>query len=202
VAESLATVTPALLTAAPPAEVAELVREALYGWAFQTGRRTTVDRAGIRTEKDPPPGLAAALGWLASHTRPVGDLGEPAVARAALDRLAVRLDGSPAGANTVSRKRAVFFGCLEYAVERRDLVANPLGSLSWRAPKVVEQVDRRAVVNHDQARAPLNEGVRSQARTWWRSSPRCTTPPAGRARCRRSARTTWSCPTAMTSGAS
>ncbi|SBW29008.1 integrase family protein [Candidatus Protofrankia californiensis] len=161
-AESLATVTPALLTGSPPTEVAELVREALYGWVFQTGRRTSVDRIGTRTENDPPATLTETLAWLESHARPVADLAEPEVARAALDRLATKLDGHPAGANTISRKRAVFFGCLEYAVERRDLAANPLASLAWTAPKVAEQVDRRVVVNHGQAKALLHKGVHPQ----------------------------------------
>lgn len=162
-AESLATVTPALLTASPPAEIDELVREALYGWVFQTGQRTRLGRGGERVENPPPPGLIATLDWLWAHTRPLVDLVDPEVTRAALDRLAKRIDGQPAGANTVARKRAVFFGCLEYAVERKDLAGNPLSTLAWKAPKVVEQVDRRSVVNHQQARALLEVGVRPQA---------------------------------------
>ncbi len=161
-AESLATVTPALLTAPAPAEVGELIREALYGWIFQTGQRTHVGPDGERVENSPPAELVDTLDWLKSHARPVADLAEPEVTRAALDRLAKLLNGCPAGANTVARRRAVFFGCLEYAVERKDLAANPLSMLAWKAPKVVEQVDRRTVVNHQQARALLDDGVRPQ----------------------------------------
>ncbi len=161
-AESLATVTPALLTGRPPVGVEDLLREALYGWIFQTGQRTHVGSNGERVENLPPAVLADAVGWLENHTRPVADLAEPEVARAALDRLATLLNGRPAGANTVGRKRAVFFGCLEYAVELKDLVANPLATLAWMAPKAAEQVDRRAVVNHKQARALLDVGVRPQ----------------------------------------
>jgi hypothetical protein len=162
-AESLATVTPALLTERAPAGVQELVREALYGWIFQTGQRTQVAPDGGRVENAPPAALADAIRWLETHTRPVADLADAEIVRAALDRLATRLDGKPAGANTVGRKRAVFFGSLEYAVERRDLSANPLATLAWTAPKAVEQVDRRVVVDHKRARALLLDGVRPQA---------------------------------------
>ncbi|KDA44954.1 tyrosine recombinase XerC [Frankia sp. BMG5.23] len=161
IADALATVTPALLTADPPAVHAELVREALYSWVFRTGTRTA--DAGPhrpRIELEPPAHLAATLVWLAKHSRPVADLAKPDIARAALDRIARKLDGRPAAANTVARKRAVFFGALDYAVERRDLAANPLTGLKWTAPKQVEQVDRRVVCNHKQARALLDAAGR------------------------------------------
>lgn len=58
----------------------------------------------------------------------------------------------------------MFFGALDYAVERRDLDANPLVGLKWTAPKQVEQVDRRVVCNHMQARALL-DAVRRQGDT-------------------------------------
>ncbi len=157
IADALATVTPTLLTADPPAVHAELVREALYAWVFRTGTRTA--DAGPhrpRVELEPPAHLAATLAWLAEHSRPLADLAEPDVARSALDRIARKLDGRPAAANTVMRKRAVLFGALDYAVERRDLDANPLPGLKWTVPKQVEQVDRRVVCNHRQARALLD----------------------------------------------
>jgi len=53
-------------------------------------------------------------------------LRDPRVTRLALDALAVRLDGHPAAANTVARKRAVFHDALGYAVDLRLLAANPL----------------------------------------------------------------------------
>jgi hypothetical protein len=54
---------------------------------------------------------------VAANTQPVRDLADPAVLRPALDALALRMDGRPAAASTVSRKRAIFFNALEYAVE-------------------------------------------------------------------------------------
>lgn len=161
-AEALATVTPALLVSPPPQELDELVREALYGWLFVSGRRRTISAGGTPTENPPPEGLIRVLDWLESHTLPLTDLSNPTIARACMDLIARRLDGKPAGANTIARKRAVFYGCLEYAVERRELPANPLGNLSWKTPKVADQVDRRAVVNHRQARTLLETGVRPQ----------------------------------------
>lgn len=154
IADALATVTPALLTAEPPAVHADLVREALYQWLFRTGVRTADSGPHRpRTELNPPAHLATVLDWLAGHTMPIADLDEAAVIRAALDRLTKTLDGKPAAATTIARKRAVLFGALDYAVERQDLEVNPLAGLKWTAPKQVEQVDRRVVCNHGQARA-------------------------------------------------
>ncbi len=156
IADALATVTPALLTAPVPDRHAEVLREALYQWLFRTGTRTE-SRGPHRPRRDldPPEHLAAVLAWLAEHTVPLAELAKPEQARAALDRLARKLDGRPAAATTVARKRAVFFSCLDYAVERGDLAANPLVGLKWTAPKQAEQVDRRVVCNHRQARTLL-----------------------------------------------
>jgi hypothetical protein len=66
---------------------------------------------------------------------------DPAVTRRALEALALRLDGTRAAATTITRKRAVFHGCLGYAVELRILEANPLDRVPWRPPH--ESADRR-----------------------------------------------------------
>ena len=44
----------------------------------------------------------------------------------------------------------------EYAVERRLLAENPITALPRKAPKVAQAVDRRVVVNPEQARTLLN----------------------------------------------
>jgi site-specific recombinase XerD len=75
--------------------------------------------------------------------------------RGALDLLALRLDGKPAAPNTVARKRAILYNVFEYAVEEGLLVANPIDYLGWKTPKTTETVDRRSVVNPDQARRLL-----------------------------------------------
>jgi integrase len=57
------------------------------------------------------------------------------VTRHALDALTVRLDGTRAAAATITRKRAVFHGCLGYAAELGLLAANPLDHVTWRPPR-------------------------------------------------------------------
>ena len=50
----------------------------------------------------------------------------------ALEALALRLDGTRAAATTITRKRAVFHGCLSYAAEPGLLEANPPDHATWR----------------------------------------------------------------------
>jgi len=70
----------------------------------------------------------------------------------------------PAAANTIARKRAVFYAALRYAVDLGHLESHPLDRLRWTAPKVAEAVDRRAVVDHERARR-LFAAVREQGKT-------------------------------------
>ncbi|WP_433276132.1 hypothetical protein ACQPZA_33465 [Pseudonocardia xinjiangensis] len=79
------------------------------------------------------------------------DLARPEVLRAVLAALGRRLDGQLAAASTSHRKRAVLHNALEYAVERQLLSANPLTAVRVRARRAVEEVDRRVVVNPEQA---------------------------------------------------
>ena len=80
---------------------------------------------------------------------------------AALDALAQRADGKPAAANTIARKRAVLYAALAYAVDLGRLESHPLDRIKWKAPKVAEAIDRRAVVDHARARRLL-AAVRDQ----------------------------------------
>jgi integrase len=147
IADSLATVTPALLLSNKSRPNAEVLRAALYVWAFNARRRA----AG-----PPPDDLVRAQRWVAGNTVPIRDLMDAATLRPALDALALRMDGKPAAASTVHRKRAIFDNALEYAVELGHLPANPIGSIKWRAPKVTEAVNPRVVINHRQARMLLD----------------------------------------------
>jgi integrase len=122
------------------------LRKALTAWAFNL--RTS----GSAT---PPPAVTHALTWLERNTRDVADLDTPAVARALLDALAVTADGGTAAPATVQRQRGVVVNLVEYAVERRILTTNPITSLAWKAPRIVQAVDRRVVVNPVQARTLL-----------------------------------------------
>ena len=53
------------------------------------------------------------------------------------------------------------YNALEYAVELRLLNRNPFKAIKWKAPKTMQEVDRRCVVNHAQARRLLT-AVREQ----------------------------------------
>ncbi|MBL7492493.1 tyrosine-type recombinase/integrase [Frankia sp. AgB1.9] len=151
VAEALVAITPALFDEPPPAALAELVREALGGWAFLTGRRITLQPDGRRIENEPPAGWAAVLTWMERHSRPVHDLDDIDVARAALVALSHRLDGKQAAANTISRRRILFNQVVNFAIARGDLDANPLQRAQWTPPRQVVVVDRRVVVDHTRA---------------------------------------------------
>ena len=125
IADALATITPALLTpgwGGPPAAV---LRAALYGHAFNPSRAGT----------DPGPPATAALAWASDHCLPLTALADPQVTRRALEALALRLDGTRAAAATITRKRAVFHGCLGSAAELGLLAANPLDRITWKPPR-------------------------------------------------------------------
>jgi integrase len=64
----------------------------------------------------------------------------------------------------ISRKRRILFTAVEYAVELELLDRNPIPALRWRPPRTTNTVDRRRVVNPDQARALL-QAVAEQERS-------------------------------------
>jgi integrase len=140
IADALATVTPVMVTTTRGTPEITTLRAALYGWAFHKTRRETTKLAGE---------AAAALGWVRDHSLAVVALDEPerrsALIRRALDSLSLTMNGKPAAATTIARKRAVFYGVLNYAVELDILPANPIGKVAWKAPEVAEEVDRRVV---------------------------------------------------------
>lgn len=152
IAEALGAVTVALFDTAPPARLAELVREALSGWSFNTGTRTA--------EKTVPPGWGEVVGWMEKHSRPIRDLADEDVLRAALAAAGLRIDGKVAAANTQIRRRQVFGMALDYAVARGHLTRNPIGAVQWKPPKKLVQVDRRVVVNRRQGHALLDAAGR------------------------------------------
>lgn len=136
--EALAVLVPALVRSTRGMPTPQVLRDALYQWAFHTERR----KAG------PPPGeFEAAIRWIRSSSLKVTELDAPGrrseLIRAALDALALRMDGEPAAAKTVARKRAAFSGLLNYAVEKDIFPASPLDKVKWTAPKATDQVDPR-----------------------------------------------------------
>lgn len=172
-AEALTTVTLALVIGRRDRPAEPVLREALYGWAFNAGRRA----AG-----EPSREIADALTWAGTSARPVSALRDLSVTRGVLDALAVRLDGRPAAATTVYRKRTVFYNALGLAVERRLLPTNPIDQVQWSAPEVAQAVDRRVVAGPEQVCGrcsmlcwkPVGAVI-----TWWRSSAACTSPGCG-----------------------
>jgi hypothetical protein len=147
VAEALATVAPALTkpTGRRPADRA--LRAALYGHTFNPSRRT----AAL------DPDVARALTWLERASLPISQLNNLQIIRAALDALTVRLDGTPAAATIIARKRAVFHNALGYAVELSLLTVNPLRQVAWKVPGADGAVNPQTVANPAQVQAILAE---------------------------------------------
>lgn len=144
-ADTMASATPAMFATTRGKPPDTLLRKAMTGWAFNTKRRDT----------ERPPEIDRALRWLASNTLPISQLDDPAMARRMLEQLAVKMDGKPAAAKTVSRKRAVLFNALEHAIESKLITKNRLAEIKWTAPKEVKAIDKRLVINPDHARALL-----------------------------------------------
>lgn len=161
--DALATVLPALVSDRPGRPDTQSLREGL--------RRYALPPAGRVVER--PKKVADALRWLEKASLPLPELMKAKYVRAGLDALALTLDGRPAAAETVRRKRSVFYNVLQYAVELEEFPSNPLDRVAWTRPKVSNEVDRRVVVNPRQARelltaltyvgGPRNRGARMRA---------------------------------------
>ncbi|MFI6396365.1 tyrosine-type recombinase/integrase [Nonomuraea sp. NPDC050540] len=94
---------------------------------------------------------AVALAWLQRASLPVRSLWDATELRRALAALSVNLDGRPAAANTVKRRRAILHQLLEWAVEQQLFTFNPLDRIKWTPPRTNPAVDPRVVVNPAQA---------------------------------------------------
>ena len=159
IAEALTDATEVLFTADSPYPRAE-IRRALATWAFS---------ARLRGEAEPPEDIAPVIKWLAAATIPVTALADAETsaihARAILDRLSSKQDGTLAAANTANRKRTVLNNLMTYAALERKLVSgNPLKSVTWSRPRKLKTVDPRCVLNSDQARRLLNSVARNSQR--------------------------------------
>lgn len=118
-----------------------VLREALYRYALIP-----------RSWTEEVPALHAdALAWIEGSSLLVTELESPATVRRVLDGLCRRLDGKPAAASTVRRKRAILYNAIGFAVELGRLDANPIDRIQWTAPEVASAVDRRVVANPTQA---------------------------------------------------
>lgn len=153
IAEALTDVTVAILPARESRPAEGLLRHALYSDLFNASSH----KQQVGDEPN------AEVKWLHRNTPPLSRLQDAAVLRTALDRLALKQDGTRAAPSTVARKRATLHSVLEYAVELELFTSNPLKRVRWKAPKPTDVVDRRVVVNPRQARALLEAA--------WRQDP-------------------------------
>jgi integrase len=157
IADALATVTPVLVTTTRGMPDKQTLRTALYGWAFHSERRS----AG-----QPGDDSAAAIAWVRAHSLKVVTLDEKDrrsdLIRQALDTLSLTMDGRPAAATVVARKRSVFYGVLTYAVELDILPANPVDKVRWKAPATADEVDRRVVASPSQVSRLLSAVARQR----------------------------------------
>jgi hypothetical protein len=120
----------------PPRHVA-LLSKALRNWAFVLPGPD---------DRELPTEIANTLHWVAKASRPLSDLGDAAIARAVLDSLKLKLDGTAAAAETVPRKRRTLVNAMHYAVDLGEFKEKPITSIRWK-PKVVSEVDPRVVAN-------------------------------------------------------
>ncbi len=151
IAESLTIATMALCPNGKGRPDQEVLRRALYQWAFNAGRH----------DAEPPEQEARALAWVEKHAPAVADLDSAKRMRTVLDELAKKKDGTATAANTIRRRRAVLSNCLRLAVEKELLPSNPLHRVHWETPKAVEELDERSVATPAQARSLLT-AVREQ----------------------------------------
>lgn len=156
-ADALATVTPVLVRTTTGRPDTRCLRRALYSHAYNVNAR----------ESGPPrPEWGEALGWMERSSVPISQLEDPSTLRAALDALALKLDGSPAAVRTFKRKRACLSDALGMAAEKGYFSApvNPLTSLRSVPRQAVEQVDPESVANPRQVRSLLKAVVGQGAR--------------------------------------
>ncbi|SES38126.1 hypothetical protein SAMN05216188_1486 [Lentzea xinjiangensis] len=149
IAEAMMTVTCAMVSNKRGKPDDKLLRSALFNWAFNTEHRDNPAR---------PEKVTAALRWIASNTRNVSTLTQPAVLRPVMDALAQKVDGKgEVAATVVNRKRAVFHNALEYAIELEAIAHNPIPKIKWTAPKVEHEVDPAVAASPVQAGTLLEE---------------------------------------------
>ena len=144
-AESLVSVTPAMLTEPFPEDEAQAFRSALQLWGFNKRRGTT----------EQPEDVTERLDWVRRYSRPLADVTEKERLRKIKDSIIFKLNGDKAAGSTARRKRAILHNALDYAVERDLLTSNPIDSIKWNMPKTSAAIDRRSVINQPQARALL-----------------------------------------------
>jgi integrase len=143
-ANALVVITTAMLSAAPKRFTMFEVRQALRGWAFVKPLRD-----------DAPPHVATVLTWLSDNTLPMSVWEQPDTVHRVMAALSLKLDGKPAGSESVKRYRGVLHSALEQARIRGLVSTNPLDGYTTLATRTSSVVDKRCLINPEQAAALL-----------------------------------------------
>ncbi|MFC9959816.1 hypothetical protein ACFVIB_20980 [Streptomyces nigra] len=167
-AKTLTATTLALLRARPTQFDPVAVRTALREWAFNANRRS-----------EAPRDVLAILRWVERNSLPVSAWEDPAKVDDVLRAIDTRLDGKQAAAWSRKRHRRILNVVMKYAIRRRILRVNPLpkGKDATTATRTTNAVDKRCLMNADQA-AALLDWIRRRPRGGngcMPSSPRSTT---------------------------
>ncbi|KUO15270.1 hypothetical protein AQJ91_42670 [Streptomyces dysideae] len=153
VAKAMTAATIALLRT-PPKQFEPLkVRTALREWAFNTKRRTDL-------EKPIPEDVRVILDWIQRNTLPMSAWEETEKVDTVVAALGTLLDGTAAAASSVTRNRRIMNLAMEYAIRHGILRANPLpkgkgNGEGGGAPKVAQAIDKRSLLNPQQVTALL-----------------------------------------------
>jgi len=155
-AEALVWVTTAMVAESRDAPDRDAVRKALFNWSFNVMARghLPIEQADVPYE------FAEEVAWITRRSLPLRNFASASTVRRAMEAITMKLDGTPAAAPSVARRRAALFSALEYAVELELLPSNQLKQLKLPRPIIAQAVDRRVVVNPAQARTLLS-AVRS-----------------------------------------
>jgi integrase len=78
--------------------------------------------------------------------------------------LGTNYNGTKAAPSSLQRRRGPFVNAVEYAIERKLLLKNPVPALKLKTTKTIKPIDKRVVVNPQQARNLL-EAVRAQGKS-------------------------------------
>lgn len=174
VAEVLVTVSLTLLPAKGRDRPADaILRAALRRWAFN----------GQEREETVPEDVQTALSWADKNSPPLTVLGDMGTLRAVLNECARKMDGKPAAANYLARRRQVLHNVLKYAVIWKRLDSNPLNDpdLHWERPSDLDtdhEVDPRVIGTPrqvEQMLAAVTYVGLDQATASWPSLPACST---------------------------
>ncbi|MER5856226.1 site-specific integrase [Streptomyces sp900105245] len=154
IAKALTATTVALLRTQPAQFEPAAVRTALREWGFNANRRAQAPRDVVNI-----------LRWVERHSLPVSAWEDPETVDQVLHAIDTRLDGKQAAAWSRKRNRRILNVVMKHAVRRRILRANPLpkGKETTAATKTSNAVDKRSLLNPEQAAAILD---------WIRRRPR------------------------------